>query len=299
MASNSNEKEPANLLNSSTTSAPQPHHEHHHQTAPVASTVQAGLSRSITAPLAFFFKTPLRLFRPPRVSHTAVLNAVVRAEHNNARLSPQFLRQLIREQPSILSFTVNWILPPLIANAVVGMTLFGAYEFAQSKVKSCDRNPFSELMCGAAGGLAHGAIVHPLESLKSQFIRSRGAAAAGEAQPYSWARVGELCRGVHRTMMRDSFAFGVFFGSYEGIRELIAGRLTVASAHSRKRRLIEAINVVGSGLAASYLTCAVLHQFERPKVSSWLPKATDFARGWLPMAIALFSYHFLDIYDDE
>lgn len=300
--------------------------QYHHNNQSVTAAVQAGLSRTITAPLAFFFKTPLRLFRPPRVSHTAVLSAVMRAEHTSARLTPQFIRQLIKEQPSIRVFTINWILPPLLANAVVGMALFGTYEYAQQLAHllpltanrfSDTPNIISETLCGSLAGLAHGAIVHPLESLKTQFISSRRITAdPGETQqtvyrfirnyPY-WAKneLRKLFIGVHRTIIRDSFAFGVFFGSNEWIHRWFKEKLSNGGGKEGRveRRFREAVGIVGSGLAASYLTCTILHQFDQPRslhtswtsTMTWLPRPTDFARGWLPMAVALFAYHLMDI----
>ncbi|SCZ87410.1 BZ3500_MvSof-1268-A1-R1_Chr2-2g04876 [Microbotryum saponariae] len=89
-----------------------------------SSSVLAALTRALFLSLAFLFKRPIRLFRPVKISTWTGLQAIAH-EHGHSKVTPAFVRSLIRKQG--WSFIPRHLVPPVLVNGLIGLTLFGVY----------------------------------------------------------------------------------------------------------------------------------------------------------------------------
>ncbi|CAO1624680.1 unnamed protein product [Sympodiomycopsis kandeliae] len=86
------------------------------------------VARSLLGSLAFFFRLPIRLFRPVKLSSWTVLESFAKRERKT--LSAKYLFQLIRREKN--SFLFHLLGPPIVFNTLVGFTLFESYSLCES-----------------------------------------------------------------------------------------------------------------------------------------------------------------------
>ncbi|GAA6005137.1 hypothetical protein JCM11491_002590 [Sporobolomyces phaffii] len=168
------------------------------------SSTLAALSRTLIATLAFLFKRPIRLFRPVKISTWAGIQAIAQ-EHGLKTVNRQFVRSLIKREG--WKFIPRHILPPMVVNAMIGLTLFTSYttserlllhSLAQSPTTSL--SPLIEFLyipfiSGSIAGAAQSILSTPLDNARLLLLRRqrylRQAARGGES-------LGKRRKGKHR-----------------------------------------------------------------------------------------------------
>lgn len=86
------------------------------------------VARSLLGSLAFFFRLPIRLFRPVKLSSWTVLESFAKREKKT--LSLKYLVSLIRREKN--SFLFHLLGPPIVFNTLVGFTLFESYSLCEA-----------------------------------------------------------------------------------------------------------------------------------------------------------------------
>ncbi|GAA5946348.1 hypothetical protein JCM3765_000208 [Sporobolomyces pararoseus] len=144
------------------------------------SSTLAALSRTLIATLAFLFKRPIRLFRPVKISTWAGIQAIAQ-EHGLKTVNRQFVRNLIKKEG--WKFIPRHVLPPMVVNAMIGLTLFTSYttserlllrHFALPSASSLD--PLIEFVyipfvSGSIAGAAQSILSTPLDNARLLLLR--------------------------------------------------------------------------------------------------------------------------------
>jgi hypothetical protein len=138
--------------------------------ATVGGAARALLARSATAfssmgkgLLKYWFKYPIKLFRPHTVSPYTVINAM--AVSQNQTLNHKFVRALYKDE-GMAFFSKNMI-PVLFANACVGVVLFNTYEKISDSLEN-DPKSFSfksPFIAGFGAGLAQSFLSVPIDNI--------------------------------------------------------------------------------------------------------------------------------------
>ncbi|GAA5876796.1 hypothetical protein JCM8547_003168 [Rhodosporidiobolus lusitaniae] len=132
----------------------------------------AALSRALAGMLAFMFKRPIRLFRPVKISTWAGIQAI--AEEQGRSVTPSFVRGLLRKEG--WRFIPRHILPPLLVNTGIGLTLFTAYTTSESLLLPYLTSTASHLLLipfisGAFAGAAQAILSAPLDNARLLLLR--------------------------------------------------------------------------------------------------------------------------------
>ncbi|GAA5825975.1 hypothetical protein JCM11251_000074 [Rhodosporidiobolus azoricus] len=132
----------------------------------------AALSRALAGMLAFMFKRPIRLFRPVKISTWAGIQAI--AEEKGRSVTPGFVRGLLRQEG--WRFIPRHILPPLLVNTAIGLTLFTAYTTSETLLLPHFTSPSTHLLLipflsGAFAGAAQALLSAPLDNARLLLLR--------------------------------------------------------------------------------------------------------------------------------
>ncbi|KAM0786765.1 hypothetical protein ACM66B_002200 [Microbotryomycetes sp. NB124-2] len=131
-------------------------------------TIGAALTRALFGTLAFLFKRPIRLFRPVKISTMTGIQAI--AEEQGRSVTPAFVRALIRKEG--WSFLPRHVLPPLVVNCAIGLTLFTSYSSAESffsrRLGSSTLVPF---LSGSFAGSIQSILSAPLDNARLLLLR--------------------------------------------------------------------------------------------------------------------------------
>ncbi|CAO1630147.1 unnamed protein product [Jaminaea pallidilutea] len=88
------------------------------------------LARSLLGSLAFFFRLPIRLFRPVKLSSWTVLESFAKRERTTLSLS--YVLRLLRRENN--RFMVHLLAPPMLINTVIGFALFESYSLTEARL---------------------------------------------------------------------------------------------------------------------------------------------------------------------
>ncbi|KAF9434126.1 hypothetical protein BGZ76_008513 [Entomortierella beljakovae] len=205
--------------------------------------------------LQFWYRVPIKLFRPMRVDYLVMARAatmgLIPTPINRQRYSEasktlskrsQFFRatsigmltHTIRTQGT--GFVYRQVLPPLIMNSFIGSVLYSTYiftlpvfhpAFTYQKSRTFPPPPFSAVfMAGALAGAAQSLVAAPMDSLKVKF-QVQDLACGGKHKTiaeFAFTTLKELglktvYRGYAITLVKDSLAFGLFFGVFEWMKQ--------------------------------------------------------------------------------
>ncbi|SGY15057.1 BQ5605_C013g07227 [Microbotryum silenes-dioicae] len=142
-----------------------------------SSSVLAALTRALFLSLAFLFKRPIRLFRPVKISTWTGLQAIAH-EHGHSKVTPAFVRSLIRKQG--WSFIPRHLVPPVLVNGLIGLTLFGVYTSSESYLNShlppdVLSHPSTQVLIpfisGTLAGASQSIISAPLDNARLLLLR--------------------------------------------------------------------------------------------------------------------------------
>ncbi|SCV70273.1 BQ2448_1667 [Microbotryum intermedium] len=142
-----------------------------------SSSVFAACTRALFLSLAFLFKRPIRLFRPVKISTWTGLQAIA-YEHGHYKVTLAFVRSLIRKQG--WSFIPRHLVPPVLVNGVIGLTLFGVYTSSESYLNShlpphILSHPSAQVLIpfisGTLAGASQSIISAPLDNARLLLLR--------------------------------------------------------------------------------------------------------------------------------
>ncbi|KAF9291798.1 hypothetical protein BGZ68_002177 [Mortierella alpina] len=208
--------------------------------------------------LQFWYRVPIKLFRPMRVDYLVMARAATmgiiptpenrlvqaQAHAQTVKLSKrtQFFRatsigmlaHAIRTQGA--GFVYRQVLPPLIMNSFIGSVLYTTYiftlpifhpAFTYQKSRTFPPPPFPAVfMAGALAGAAQSLVAAPMDSLKVKF-QVQDLAHGGKHKSMSSFAITTLkelglktvYRGYALTLVKDSLACGLFFGVFEWVKQ--------------------------------------------------------------------------------
>ncbi|KAI8867109.1 mitochondrial carrier [Ramicandelaber brevisporus] len=263
----------------------------------------AGVVRAlIMQPLYFWYRVPLKLFRPVRVDYLAPSRAVlmssseVMADGAIARRMPMFLRQtslgLLIGSVKLRGwgFIPRYVLLPLIGNSTVGIALFTAYDHSyrylrQSPLSLSSSSVFSSsqfgldidaFAAGAIGGLAHSVFGVPFDNVFAQ-IEAREVVSQNARYGHSWGYFRDAWRSLswrqlysslRLSIAKDAVGFAAFFGVFESAKRVLAPARAGFGHLQRKSKetqsyVKESLGVLGSGALAAMAFQVVHHPFTR------------------------------------
>ncbi|ORY78051.1 hypothetical protein BCR35DRAFT_292044 [Leucosporidium creatinivorum] len=135
----------------------------------------AAVTRALFGSLAFLFKRPIRLFRPVKISTWTGIQAI--AEEQGRSVTPGFVRALLRKEG--WRFFPRHVLPPLLVNTAVGLTLFTCYTGAESLLTPLLSNSLSPtstfllvpFLSGSFAGGAQSLLSAPLDNARLLLLR--------------------------------------------------------------------------------------------------------------------------------
>ncbi|RUS23808.1 mitochondrial carrier domain-containing protein [Jimgerdemannia flammicorona] len=187
----------------------------------------------------FWYRTPLKLFRPLRVDYMVMARAIMPIDNaTKRRFSFRYtylgmLANAVKLQG--WRFIPRHVLPPLLANTFIGTVLYTTYiatlpvfhpASSFQKHRTFPPPPFSSVfMAGALAGAAQAVVATPMDSLKVRF-EVMDLLEGKHRSMWAYARdtlrklgVGSAYRGFTLTLVRDSFACGLFFGTFEWVKQ--------------------------------------------------------------------------------
>ncbi|GAA5991241.1 hypothetical protein JCM5350_005954 [Sporobolomyces pararoseus] len=144
------------------------------------SSTLAALSRTLIATLAFLFKRPIRLFRPVKISTWAGIQAIAQ-EHGLKTVNRQFVRNLIKKEG--WKFIPRHVLPPMVVNAMIGLTLFTSYTTSErlllrhftlptvSSLEPLIEFVYIPFVSGSIAGAAQSILSTPLDNARLLLLR--------------------------------------------------------------------------------------------------------------------------------
>ncbi|CAG8554678.1 3710_t:CDS:2 [Cetraspora pellucida] len=139
---------------------------------------------------------------------------------------------LFYRTPIKFSFIHRHIIPPFIANSVIGAVLFTVYvstlsQFHSTSIAGSQHHhiPFYAVFCsGAIAGAAQSLVAAPLDSLKVRFevndlLEGKHKSMYDYAKT-TWKELGlsSVYRGIGLTLVKDSLSCGLFFGVFEFVK---------------------------------------------------------------------------------
>ncbi|EMC97886.1 hypothetical protein BAUCODRAFT_66546 [Baudoinia panamericana UAMH 10762] len=200
--------------------------------------VGAALVRGLSARLlALYFRAPIKAFFKTRIDYMGYARAInpnVQAGQKWSwrMTSPALLASAIHRHG--WSFLPNQVLPPLMANTVVGAVLYTAYlqtlgllhEPSARATKRTDPlpPPTHTFAAGFVAGAFQSVVAAPLDALQIRFQANEFLSGKYENMwQYAWRKTREIgARGIFAgwslSLVRDSFGNAVFFSTFEYIK---------------------------------------------------------------------------------
>ncbi|KAG0029953.1 hypothetical protein BGZ81_003249 [Podila clonocystis] len=206
--------------------------------------------------LSFWYRVPIKLFRPMRVDYLVMARAATMgiippsnlittpatAQATTLSRRTQFFRatsigmlsHAIQTQGP--GFIYRQVLPPLIMNSFIGSVLYTTYiftlpifhpAFTYQKSRTFPPPPFPAVfMAGALAGAAQSLVAAPMDSLKVKF-QVQDLVHGGKHKSMSSFAITTLkelglktvYRGFALTLVKDSLACGLFFGVFEWVKQ--------------------------------------------------------------------------------
>ncbi|KAI7828433.1 mitochondrial carrier domain-containing protein [Kickxella alabastrina] len=189
-------------------------------------------------PLYLWYRTPLKLFRPLRVDYLATARALLPQEVLSRRVSLRgstlgMIANAVKQRG--WSFLPRYVIQPMLANWIVGFTLFTTYTATlpaayarasrQYSISSSEPLPWHPpFIAGAIAGLAQSVVATPLDSLRIRFevedmvngrYHSWWGFVKNQLSDAGWKG---LYRGLKLTMAKDVAGYAGFFGLFELIK---------------------------------------------------------------------------------
>jgi len=179
---------------------------------------------------SFYIRVPVKLFRPPRVDYLWMLRkslSPVGTANKNA-WSDSTLGLLWRAiKLHGIRFVPDRLLPPMIANSMVGAVLYTSYLSSISIAQYAKGNEHptlgQALFAGAFAGAAQAMVATPLDNLAMRFdaeiLKDRDQNLWKYSRDTLW-RIGPRAAygGITLNLVKESASFSLFFGTFEMIK---------------------------------------------------------------------------------
>ncbi|KAI8374460.1 mitochondrial carrier domain-containing protein [Radiomyces spectabilis] len=189
--------------------------------------------------LYLFYRTPVKLFRPLRVDYLIMARALMPVDDKTSKrfsfryTSIGMITHAVKTKG--WNFIPRHILPPLLANTMIGTVLYTTYivslplfhsPCAYQLHRPFPPPPFSSVfLAGCLAGAAQSIVATPLDSLKVRFEVS-DLLEGKHRSMYQFAKstlkelgLASAYRGFTLTLMRDSLACGLFFATFEWVKQ--------------------------------------------------------------------------------
>ncbi|KAI7862729.1 mitochondrial carrier domain-containing protein [Spinellus fusiger] len=186
-----------------------------------------------------FYRTPIKLFRPLRVDYLIMARALMPVDiATSGRFSLRYTSAgMIFHAVKTRGWSLipRHIMPPMIANTVIGTVLYTTYIATLPLLhppstlqlhRPFPPPPFSTVFAaGCLAGAAQSIVAAPLDSLKVRFEVSDMLEGKHRSMyQYAASTLKELgiasaYRGFTLTLMRDSLSCGLFFATFEWIKQ--------------------------------------------------------------------------------
>ncbi|TPX59957.1 hypothetical protein SpCBS45565_g07608 [Spizellomyces sp. 'palustris'] len=219
--------------------------------------IMAGVAKSLATKSAFaatafgkgllkwWFRVPIKLFRPHTVNPWVVLNHMARTQ--GQKVGVGYMRTVVAEEG--YSFLGKNIIPLLFANAVAGAVLFNVYATTISALSSSETSSSSlsaalafdhhyPFIAGALAGASTSLVSTPLDNIKANVSPAQLVAHRHEGmlrftyrtvrealkdERSVWAKCRRLYKGIGFLAAKDACGFGFFFFFFEGFRKFGKG----------------------------------------------------------------------------
>ncbi|KAI8079553.1 mitochondrial carrier domain-containing protein [Gilbertella persicaria] len=189
--------------------------------------------------LYLFYRTPIKLFRPLRVDYLIMARALMPMDSTTTKrfsfryTSIGMITHAVKTKG--WSFIPRHILPPLVGNTLIGTVLYTTYiaalpifhpPSAYQLHRPFPPPPFASVfMSGCLAGAAQSVIATPLDSLKVR-LEVSDLLEGKHRSMYQFAKstlkelgIASAYRGFTLTMIRDSLACGLFFATFEWMKQ--------------------------------------------------------------------------------
>ncbi|OBZ85763.1 Mitochondrial substrate carrier family protein S [Choanephora cucurbitarum] len=220
------------------------HHAKHQKKKKAREATSVGGTTAIARTLMMqglylFYRTPIKLFRPLRVDYLIMARALMPMDDVATRrfsfryTSIGMITHAVKTKG--WSFIPRHILPPLVGNTLIGTVLYTTYiatlpmfhpPSAYQLHRPFPPPPFTSVfMAGCLAGAAQSIIATPLDSLKVR-LEVSDLLEGKHRSMYQFAKstlkelgIASAYRGFTLTMVRDSLACGLFFATFEWMKQ--------------------------------------------------------------------------------
>lgn len=225
------------------------------------------IARSVFGQIVhMYFRTPVKLFRPPRFDYAATArelkqtNGIVSGRQWTWRhLTPVLLYDAVRDRG--VSFVPKHVIPSMVMNSAIGVVLYTTYV---SLVSQSDLDPppiQTTWPAGFIAGVASSIVAAPLEAANKQSQMRESLKFTSQAHYYvdilrkiGWKTV---IAGLSLASLKDGLSFAAFFSTWE----LIKGQayIAVIPQHIRNEWRIArplSLLIAGTSATVSYYSLA-------------------------------------------
>ncbi|CAO3632643.1 unnamed protein product [Cunninghamella blakesleeana] len=188
--------------------------------------------------LYLFYRTPIKLFRPLRVDYLIMARALMPVDETSKKFSFRYtsigmITHAVKTKG--WGFLPKHLFPPMFANTMIGAVLYTTYiavlpAFHPPSAYQLHRPfpppPYSAVFtAGCLAGAAQSIIATPLDSLKVRF-EVNDLLEGKHRSLYQFAKttlkdlgIASAYRGFTLTLIRDSLACGLFFATFEWVKQ--------------------------------------------------------------------------------
>ncbi|PRT55876.1 Mitochondrial thiamine pyrophosphate carrier 1 [Wickerhamiella sorbophila] len=197
---------------------------------PVIAVVSGGTRALTTQFFSFYIRVPVKLFRPARIDYTQLLRRSLPAANNEPwsfwrHSNPAMLVRAVRKHG--WEFIPDKLLPPILANSVIGAVLYSTYLSALYVLQASSGNKQyptikQTAVAGALAGGAQALVATPLDAITTRFdhdlMRTSTNLWKYGAEQLKTLGPRAAYGGITLNLVRECSAFAVFFASFELVK---------------------------------------------------------------------------------
>ncbi|KAI9297183.1 mitochondrial carrier, partial [Neoconidiobolus thromboides FSU 785] len=212
------------------------------------SSVLTGIARSVIMyPLYFWFRAPIKLFRPIRIDYLDLARALVPPEQmkkksgqliNFRTTSIGLISHAVKKKG--VKFIPKYVLPPMFINSFIGISLFATYDQTLPIFKNYFDQSTSFYLAGFMAGFSQSIIATPFDSIKIRMEAKQ--LLDGKHRNISTyykstlkqLGVSAAYRGFLLNCVKDSLGFAAFFGLFENSKRYLTDHYGIIKAPETK-----------------------------------------------------------------
>ena len=210
---------------------------HQSKTKQAMPGILAGFARPVITNIAiiikqslmWWFRVPVKLFRPYAVNPWIMLHEL--AESESKALNSRYITEIVKRNGIKVVF--RNVGPPMLANGIAGASLFHSYTVCNIWLRSRNFNvPSGYFLAGGVSGLVHSCVATPMDRLAKRALKEdairfwyhgyhRVVKNTLNLIPGSnISKIKILYQDLVFNTMRDIAGFALFFGVYENIQSI-------------------------------------------------------------------------------